>query len=171
IATRGVFEILSPGSSFTMTGGMLTVGRASGSAAIADLYLQPVSHTITGGTIEIGTGNDSQVIGIHASIPVFNLEVAGTSNTARLENSGLTMRGSLTINDGTVFNASGFNVNVAGDFTNLNTNGASGTVVGDYRARSTSQSTTVNGSINHQVFAGVAGNLTNIGNLVINNTF
>src|SRR5690606_39957836 len=60
---------------------------------------------------------------------------------------------------------------LAGNFTNLNVNGAVGTAVGGYQAGSINQTTTLNGSTNHQVFTGVAGNLTNFANLVINNTF
>src|SRR5690606_18023642 len=53
--SRGVFEILNSGSSFTMTGGTLAIARTSGSTAIADLYLQPASYTVSGGTIQAGT--------------------------------------------------------------------------------------------------------------------
>ncbi|HEY5750368.1 MAG TPA: T9SS type A sorting domain-containing protein [Chryseolinea sp.] len=169
--TRGVFEILSPGSSFSMTGGTLRIVRGSGSGAIADLYLQPASNTVSGGTIEIGTGATSQTVDINSIIPVYNVSVTGTTNTAHLEFNGLTLRGSLSIGAGNIFQASGFDVNVAGNFTNLNTSNATGISAGGYQPGSLSQTTTLNGTTANQSMTGVAGNLTNFATLNIINTF
>lgn len=169
--TRGVFEILNTGSSFTMSGGSLSIIRASGSSAIADLYLHPTSNSVTGGTIEIGTGGTSQVIDINSIIPLYNLTVTGTTNTARLEYNGITLRGALRINAGNIFQARTFNVTIAGDLINLNTTASTGVNAGGYQPGAATQTTTLNGSANHQVITGTAGNLTNFANLTVNNTF
>ncbi|MDQ2657501.1 MAG: hypothetical protein M3Y60_08790, partial [Bacteroidota bacterium] len=168
--TRGVFEILNSGSSFAMSGGVLRINRSSGSAAIADLYLQPSSSSVTGGTIEVGSVATSQTIDINSIIPLYNVSIRGTSNTGRLEANGLTMRGTLDIAATNVFNASGFNVAIAGNLINLNTNNSTGTSVGGYRPGSATQTTTFNGTNMNQFITGVSGNLTNFANLTINNT-
>lgn len=167
---RGVFEILNPGSSFTMTGGTLAVGRTL-SGSISDLYLQPTSFVVTGGTIEIGATGGSQTIDINTTIPLYNLSVTGTTNTARLEFNPVVLRGSISISDGNVFNANSLNVSIAGNFVNENTTSTTGVTTGGYRAGSISQTTTFNGTSGNQIISGVAGNLTNFGNLVINNSF
>jgi hypothetical protein len=169
--SRGVFEILNTGSSFTMSGGTLSIGQPSNGNNIADLYLQPSSYSVTGGLVQIGTGASSRTIDINSAIPLYGFEVTGSDNTARLESNGLTLLGPLTIQATDVFNASGYNVSIAGNFTNLNTNNSTGTSTGGYQAGSATQTTMLNGSVNHQVFTGTSGNLTNFANLVINNTF
>lgn len=169
--TRGVFEILNPGSSFTMTGGTLRIARAFTATTISHLYLQPASYVVTGGTVEIGASGTSQAVNINTIIPLYNLSVTGTTNTARLEFNPLVLRGSMSIADGNVFNANSLNVSIAGNFVNENTTGTTGVGVGGYRAGSTSQTTTFNGTAGNQTVSGIAGNLTNFGNLVINNTF
>ncbi|MGC4022574.1 MAG: hypothetical protein QM734_11815, partial [Cyclobacteriaceae bacterium] len=169
--TRGVFEILNTSSSFTMSGGTLSIARSTSSTTIADLYVQPASNSVTGGTIQIGTGSTSQTIDINTLIPFYNLSVVGTTNTTRLEYNPLTLRGSMNIGAGNVFKAMGFNVNVAGDFVNQNTTSSTGVSTGGYQAGSTTQTTTINGSSSNQVMTGVSGNLTNFGNLTFNNTF
>lgn len=169
--TRGVFEILNTGSSFSMSGGTLSIARASGSGSIADVYLHPSAYSISGGTLETGTGTTSQTVDINTIIPLYNLSVAGTTNTARLEVNPLTLRGSLTITSTNIFQASGYNVNIAGNFSNLNSSAATGVNAGGYQPGSASQITNVNGSSAHQLITGAPGNLTNFANLYINNTF
>lgn len=168
---RGVVEILNSGSSFSMSGGTLSIVQSNNSSTIADLYLYPTSHNISGGTVEIGTGRSSQTLDINTLAPLYNLSVAGTTNTARLEINPLTLRGSLLIEPECTFNANALNLNIAGSFINLNTDSATGLTVGGFRAGAATQTTTFNGSGNHQAIAGVAGNLSNFANLIINNSY
>lgn len=168
---RGVFEILNQGSSFSMSGGTLSLARSNNSTTIADFYLYPASYNVTGGTVEAGTNVNAQTIDINTLSPLFNFAVAGPSNTARLENNPLILRGSMLIGAGNVFNANSLNVSIAGNFTNLNTANNTGVVVGGYRAGSATQITTFNGSSNNQSVSGTAANLSNFANLVINNNF
>lgn len=169
--TRGVFEMLNTGSSFSMSGGTLRINRALGTSAISDLYLQPATSNVTGGTVEIGGVGTAQTIDVNTIIALHNFSVTGTSNVSRLEFNGLTLRGSLSIAPDNIFQASGFNVNVAGNFSNANTSSTTGTSAGGYQPGSSTQTTTVNGSVNNQTITGVSGNLTNFANLTFNNTF
>ncbi|MBT1686210.1 T9SS type A sorting domain-containing protein, partial [Dawidia soli] len=168
--TRGIFEILNQGSNFTMTGGSLAIERASAGTTIAELYLQPSGYTVTGGTIEIGKDASGHTIDINSTIPVYNVTVTGTTNIARLDFNGLTIRGSLSVEATNIFNANSFDVSVAGNFTNANIGTSNGVTTGGYQAGAATQTTTLNGSAANQLVAGVTGNLTNFGNLVIRNT-
>jgi fibronectin-binding autotransporter adhesin len=169
--TRGVFEILNSGSSFIQSGGTLRINNALNVTAIADLYLQASSFAVTGGTVEIGGAGTSLTIDVNTIIPLFNLSVTGTTNNAHLELNPLTLRGSLSINAGNTFQASGFNVSIAGNFSSANTDATTNLTSGGFLAGSTTQTTTFNGSTGHQTISGVAGNLTNFANLTISNTF
>ena len=169
--TRGVFEILNTGSSFTMSGGSLSVSRALAASTIAEAYLQAASNNVTGGTIQTPAAATSQVVDLNTNTPLFNINVSGTTNTIRLEANPLTLRGSLAIDAGCIFNANSLNVSIAGNFANSNTTAATGVTVGGYQAGSVSQVTTLNGSAGSQTITGASGNLTNFGNLVINNSF
>lgn len=169
--TRGVFEILNTGSSFTMSGGILRINNSSNSSFISDLYIHPSSSNVTGGTIELGGAAESQIIDVNSIIPLYNVSVTGVSNTARLEFNNLVMLGSLSIGSGDVFNANARNVSIGGNFINENIDNSTGTANGGYQPGSATQTTTFNSTINNQTISGVGGNLTNFANLVINNTF
>lgn len=166
--TRGVFEILNPGSQFNMSGGMLRISRP---AASIDLFIQPTGSTVTGGTIEIGMPGLTQTIDINTTVPLYSLTVVGTSTVARLETYPLVLRGSLEIQADGIFNANSLNVSVAGNFTNLNTSNSTSVSGGGYRPGSNTQTTTLNGSANNQIVTGANGNLTAFANLIVNNTF
>lgn len=170
-ASRALFEIFNAGSSFTMSGGTLSLQREVPSGSLPDLYLQPISGNVTGGAVEVGTGTTSQAIDVNTTIPLFNMNVAGTTNTARLVTNALILRGSLSINAGNIFNANALNVSIAGNFSNANTDASTGTGVGGYRPGGAAQTTTFNGTAGSQTITGVASNLTNFANLVINNSF
>ncbi|MEJ1238662.1 T9SS type A sorting domain-containing protein [Chryseolinea sp. T2] len=177
-ASRSLFEDFGTGSLFTMSGGLLRLQRMVDNPSTAavdvmtELFLQPSGGSVTGGTIEVGNNSvSSQVIDIVTAVPLFNVSVAGNTSTGNLQSSALTLRGSLSIASGGLFLANGLNVSIAGDMTNANTDNATGITTGGYRAGTLNQTTTFNGSSGHQNITGVAGNLTNFGNLVISNTF
>ncbi|HTF17629.1 MAG TPA: T9SS type A sorting domain-containing protein [Chryseolinea sp.] len=168
--TRSLFELFGTGSTFSMSGGVLSLQRAV-TAGITEFFLQPSSGSMTGGTIEVGTGATGQLIDLNTTIPLFNLSAIGTNNTANLLVNTLTLRGSLSIAAGCVFAANSLNVTIAGNFSNANTTSTTGTTVGGYRVGGVTQTTTFNGSAANESITGASGNLTNFGNLIINNTF
>ncbi|WP_303312267.1 T9SS type A sorting domain-containing protein [Hymenobacter sp. BT730] len=177
-ASRAQFEVLNAGSSFTMTGGALTVLRTLGVAATADVYLHPATSTVTGGEIVLGnpTATAAANLKLDTTVPLFSLKVdngasTANNNTATLLQNPLTLKGNLTIgNANSIFNTDGLDVSIAGNFTNGNTTATTGLTVGGYQAKLATQTTTLNASTNNQLLTGATGNLTNFGNLVINNT-
>jgi len=174
--TRAKLEVLNPGSVFNMSGGTLNIVRG-GSTTYNDLYLRPESSTITGGTIVFGssategTGNMNNLT-IDSQVPIFNLTVDGTtrSKTLTLSVHGITLKGSLTVQATSVFNADSLDVKIAGNLTNLNADAGTGVSTGGYRTGSYRQVTTFNGVSSAQSVTGTAGNRTNFARLVIANT-
>jgi hypothetical protein len=105
---RGVFDIENNvGSSFTMTGGTLTIAEARNGTSIADLYLFSATDTITGGTIALGNTTPRAAaitIRVNTNKTLFNLTVnAGQSAANRVTGqsyiAGITVGNDLTINN------------------------------------------------------------------------
>lgn len=175
-ATRAKLEIVNPSSVFNMSGtSTLTIERGGGTT-FSDVYLDPSSNTVTGGTIIFNsTGAGAQTYNLDTNIPLFNVTVTGNAGevaTVRLPVSELTLKGSLLIsNVNSIFNTNSKNVTIFKDFTNLNTTNTTGLNVGGYRPISATQTTYFKGATSNQSITGTAGNLSNFGNLVIENTF
>lgn len=174
---RAKLEIVNPSSVFNMSGtSTLTIERGGGTT-FSDVYIDPSANSVTGGTIifnSTGTGAN-QTFNLDSNIPLFNVTVTGNTgetSTVRLPVSELTLKGSLLIsNVSSVFNTNSRNVTIFRDFTNLNTTATAGLNVGGYRPITATQTTFFTGANNNQTIAGVSGNLTNFGNLVIENIF
>ena len=177
---RAKFEVLNPGSQFTMQDNALLIidrnGLASG--GFGDFYLNPSSYAVTGGEIRFGTSDtppsaSESTFLINTSTPFWNLTVDGTTTnkTARLTSDAATIKSNLSILGGSVFDANGLNVNIAGNLLNQNTSSAAGVTLGGYRPGSVTQITTLNGTSASQQITGITGNLTNFANLIVDNTF
>jgi hypothetical protein len=174
---RAKLEIVNPSSVFNMSGtSTLTIQRGGGTT-FSDVYIDPSSNSVTGGTIifnSTGTAAN-QTYNLDSNIPLFNVTVTGNTGetaTTRLPISELTLKGSLLIsNVNSIFNTNSRNVTIFKDFTNLNTTATTGLNVGGYRPITATQTTFFTGATNNQIIAGTAGNLTNYGNLVIENVF
>lgn len=121
---RATFEILNTGSSFTHTGGTLTIVREQPNANVAGFIFQPESSNATADII-IGNANTpaSHTIDIDASKAIGSLIIsnAPTSLTARLLINDLTVNTNLTIDAGSTFNTNGLDINIGGGFTNNGT--------------------------------------------------
>lgn len=146
VNTRGVFEIENnPGSSFTMTGGTLSISRSTGGTAYADLYINPVtSHVLPGATIEIGTNTTTTVsaaLSLNIVPTIGNLSVLGTTTkqTVNIRSSKLNLSGTLEINNNTELETNTLDVTIGGDLSILGTGIYDGTVGGG-------NTTTFNGS-------------------------
>jgi len=132
--TKAKLEVLNEGSSFTMTGGILTIVRGGGTT-FGDLYLRPSSSSVTGGTIiftqvpSSGPVIDApQSYSLDANIPLNNLTITGkTAPTRRaatlaLMVSSLSLNGSLTLtNSYSIFNSNDLNISLKGDLNNNGT--------------------------------------------------
>lgn len=121
--TRGVFEVLNPGSLFSHTGGSFTVVRGNGSATVPSVWLEPASSTVTGSTVNLGNastpaGVASSNFGIQSTVPLNNLVIGGANNpVVRIYITPLTVNGNLTVNSATTLNSQGNNLTIGGNFT------------------------------------------------------
>jgi fibronectin-binding autotransporter adhesin len=174
---RAKLEIVNPSSVFNMSGSSTLTIQRGGGTTFSDVYIDPSSNSVTGGTIifnSTGTAAN-QTYNLDSNIPLFNVTVTGNAAeiaTTRLPVSDLTLKGSLLIsNVNSVFNTNSRNVTIFRDFTNLNTTVTSGLNVGGYRPITATQTTSFVGATSNQNITGVSGNLTNFGNLVIENIF
>ena len=187
-------EVLNNGSTFTMSGGTLTIVNGGGTT-FGDLYLRPSSGSVTGGTVSFtqtppdGTVFDAvQTYQLEANLPLNNLTVTGkTAATARnatltLMISPLVLNGSLTLsNIYSIFNSNNLNISIAGNMNNSGTynygtntttfNGSIESITGSSLtnyfnlAVSSSTSLTVNSNFT------VNGNLAiNTGNLILSSS-
>ena len=168
---RGIFELLNPGSHFTMTAGTLNIINNFNNVAYNDLYLVPETYTVSGGTVQFGDGTtpNNSAFNIVSSCPLGNLvvgPVAGTTVNQRIY--PLTILGNLDISGGTaVFSTNGLDVNIGGNLVNNNPNNGTGLNVGGYRPVSLSQVTVFNGSGAQQI-TGAGTSITNFANLTVN---
>ena len=118
-------EVLNEGSSFSMSGGTITIIRGGGTS-YGDLYLRPASSSVTGGTIVFTnvSPNTLQNYSLDANIPLNNLTVTGAAGvginaTLNLLISPLELNGTLTLsNSRSIFNTNNIDVSVRGNLAN-----------------------------------------------------
>ncbi len=122
--SRGVFEILNPGSEFLLTGGELTIAQSQGgSPARAAFYLRPTIYsTHHNAIINIGSSATiSDVIELDVApgimLPTLNI-TQGTDVTARLRNNNLTVNGNLEIGNDNFFDGNEKHLTVNRDIYN-----------------------------------------------------
>ncbi len=132
--TRGVFEIEDNiGSSFTMSGGTLTVSRPTGGSNFTDLFLNPTTTNVTGGTIQIGDnalGAQTLDVDVVPSIGAFTvLGAAGNAQTVNMVSSPLNVSGILTINAASILNTNSLDVSIGGNLA-INTTGTYNGTIG-----------------------------------------
>jgi len=118
--TRGVFEVLGAGSSFTQAAGdQVTIVRGLGLNNYA-LYFKPELVDVGAGagfTIGDDTTPLGQTMAIYAANELGGLTVTGTNApTAILKVLPATLNGNLTIQKG-IFNANGLDLNLKGNLT------------------------------------------------------
>jgi len=147
---RGVFEILNPGSSFSMTTGDLYIVRAQTTPTVSAFYFNPETYNI-GATANIHIGHSStpanQTIGIYAGKPLPKLRVNNQSNNnpiAKLEVVPATITSLLQIDANASFNANGIDLLLNGDMTSSGTFIPAGNTT--YLSGSNTQTITGNGS-------------------------
>ena len=116
---RGVFEILNPGSSFTHTGGVLSIGRSSGNPG-GDIFLEPSSFNIgAGATLTIDALAGSQNIRLRSAIPLGNLNITGNNSPlVTLQTHPLVLNGDFSTGSEAEFIANSLDQTYRGNFTN-----------------------------------------------------
>ena len=160
---RALIEVCNNGS-FNMSGGKITlVGGALNNASYADVLLTPATSSATGGTIAFGSSSStsSNTFYMNASAELGNIEIGTDSQeqTLTLVTNHVDINGSLAIEEGSVFDANGFNVEIAG---NISCKTSDGFIAGD-----SEQLTTLNGTATQTITGD--GNNINFANLTIDN--
>lgn len=154
--SEAIFRLDEQGSSFSMTGGSITL-RRSGNNNFGFVNTSTTNVTVSGGTLFVADASSpaSQTITINSTAPLHNLILGtGVAATASLQTNSLTVNNALSINSGT-FIANNLPIRLAGDWTNngLFTAGNS--------------SVTFNGSIAQNI---TGTNSTSFNHLVISNS-
>lgn len=116
--TRGVFEILNSGSSFTHLSGTLSIGRSSGFSG-GDIYLDPEDYEIaSNATLTIEAATAAQNIGLRSAIPLNHLDIKSTNSpTVTLNTLPLFLEGNMIIESGSTFNTNNLSQTYEGNFT------------------------------------------------------
>lgn len=134
VTSKAKLEILNSGSSFTMSGGTLSIVRGGGTT-FGDLYLRPETSAVTGGTIYFTQSpvegpaiDEAQSYSLDANIPLNNLTISGkTTGTNRLASlslmiSPLVLNGSLSLNNNqSIFSSNNLDLSIQGNLNNSGT--------------------------------------------------
>jgi hypothetical protein len=125
VTNRGMLEVLNDGSSFTFTGGNLSILKAPADATFPAFYLDIDQSDVNIGantSFTFGGVGTSPQIGIYSAVPLSNVIISGTGTpTVKMWTIPLTLNGNLTINSGGSFDANGLQLTMLGDFTNNGT--------------------------------------------------
>ncbi len=125
---RAMFEVLNPGSEFTLSGGDFTIRRGVTGDDNPSLELLPDTYSVTGSTIILGDGSTpavgaSNFFNIKSAIPLNNLTITNDVDfpVARAFSLALTVDGTFEIQTNGDFDANGFQITLNGDLDNEGT--------------------------------------------------
>lgn len=171
IQNRAMLEVVNSGSLLSLSGGTLNFDRPTAvGTSFNDIYFRPDSSVITGGLLQIGlpTSTAGFEFELNTSSPLWDVSVGTAASSQNLitEVLATTIRNDLTINVGSEFRANGLDIFIGRNFTNNNINASAGIGFGGFKAGSSTQTTTFNGTGLQQI-SGSGSNLTNFANLTI----
>lgn len=118
-ANEAIFRLDENGSSFSMSGGSLTL-RRSGASNLGLVNTSTTNVSVTGGTLFLGDASTpaSQTITINSNVPIQNLDLnSSVAVTASLLTNSLTVNNNLSINSGTLI-SNNLNINIKGNWLN-----------------------------------------------------
>lgn len=175
------FQMSTPASSFTMSGGLLDIRNPNNVANGGfDVDINEVNGNVTGGMVRMSTTGGT-IFEFRASMPLYNLEIGrigATASSVQQNSATLRVLNNFTIQDGQTYTCNNNNLNVGGNFTiNTGTIFIPGTNVVTFNGTGR-QVLTINGGITGNfnqltinktadslVFAGSAANV------IVNSTF
>jgi hypothetical protein len=159
---RAKFEVLNPGSVFSMKGGTLRIAEGGG-VNFGDIYVDPESSAVTGGVVELGSsGSNSKSIKLSASCLLPSV-VVGSSITATNTIYPLRLLNDLTIISSGTFKANGLDLAIGRSLFNYTPN----TGFQHDAAPGATQTTTFNSSVDGQI-VGSSGSSVTFSSLVVN---
>ncbi len=163
--TRGMFEILGVGSSFSQAiGDQVVINRSNGSTTVPTLYFDPetVIYGAGSGFTLNGSSVTDETFVVYATEELNDFTITGgTGNIAMLKTITHTIDGSLTIGLNTSFDANGLDLYVNGDYINNGTYNASNNTI--YFNGSSDQLITGSGTNNFYNFVLSSGNTLSSG--------
>ncbi len=114
-STRGMFEILGSGSSFTQASGdQIVINSSNGSSSVPSLYFTPESTSYGDGAGFTIKGNET--VGIYATVPLNDVTLAANEGcTAKIFTTNLELN-TLTIGATDLFDVNNKDLYVNGDF-------------------------------------------------------
>ncbi|WP_282037120.1 hypothetical protein [Saccharicrinis aurantiacus] len=121
VNSRGMFEIMGAGSSFSQTSDdIITISNNNGSTSVPSIYYHPETVNVAAGSGFVIDASGE--FGINANQPINSIELAAESNAiAKLYTSALTLEESLIIGTNSTFDANDLYLYVEGDITNNGT--------------------------------------------------
>jgi hypothetical protein len=125
--TRGIFEILNSGSSFTQAAGAKLTIKNSKDGEFTDFYFDPETVSLgDGSAINIAGGTETiEPFNMYLNKPLENLTFTGAV-VGELQTVSAEMLGDVTIGSGSEFDANGLDVTIHGNMTNEGTYSANG---------------------------------------------
>lgn len=120
--TTAPFSMVTAGSSFNMSGGIINIIREGGLLGLNDLGFTNTGGTlgtVTGGTLQIGTAATpgGQTMRINSVATIGNLTIGSANATASLVTNNLNVFRNVLISSGTL-NANNLNITLGGNWTN-----------------------------------------------------
>jgi hypothetical protein len=146
LKNRGVFEVVNDGQ-FNMSGGTLTINRASGNS-LPEFYIETsIQPTVFGGTINLGNPgsySSTDTLDLYSSIPLGSINIYNNNSLPKdvlVQTYDLVVKGNLSVADGAVlamktnnldlYVAGNLNFNTSGNYiSNVNTTYLNGTTAG-----------------------------------------
>lgn len=123
--SRGMLEVLNPGSRFDHTGGTLTFVRGVNTSVSPSLLLAPTTYNVTGaseiiiGNADSPSGAAIQNFGIQSAIPLNSLTINSVNEPiVSLISNSLELEGNLTIENGAILNCGDLDLTIHGDIDN-----------------------------------------------------
>jgi hypothetical protein len=173
---RGIFEILNAGSRFEMSNGAtLSIANAQDNPSVSAAYLNPDAYDLKAGTtIQFGTANTkgSQVIGLRSNISLQNITLdnsSGSDPEVLIEIQNIDIDGDIDIAVNTGIDADGWDINLAGDFTN---NGGTFNAGGNTVIFDNASLQTITGETSFYNLSRIGGaDLQTFDNITVNNIF
>lgn len=177
--TRGVFEVLNPGSEFRYQGGSLTLVQGINSTFVPSFlidvttpnYSFPATQVLTIGNADSPAGTTVKNIGIKSNQALGALTLDNASSNdpvVKLYSLPLTLTGLFSIGNGASFNAQGFDLTLRGNFSNNGALVASGNKL--ILNPNATNSVTGTGTFDIYKLDKISGNQVNVStNLVVNN--